>query len=138
MNADNIHMDSKLSVYYMSAAFAYLVVGSVLFLISLSGFLPIRFDYIFIMWFFGFVMMMIFGLSYMFAPGLSHSGYANYKTVEAELIVLNFGILLFLGSELAGLKEVALFGAIAIFAGILIHVYNMSYMFSKKGRRIRQ
>ena len=49
----------------MGTAFAYLVIGSVLFLVSLSNLLHLDFSYIFILWFFGFVMMMIFGLSYM-------------------------------------------------------------------------
>ncbi len=138
MAIDNIYMDSRLSVYYMGTAFAYLVIGSVLFLVSLSNLLHLDFSYIFILWFFGFVMMMIFGLSYMFAPGLSHAKYADYRVVRAELAILNVGILLFLASEIAGLKAAALAGAVIIFAGILVHVYNMSYMFSKKGKVQRQ
>jgi hypothetical protein len=118
----------------MGTAFAYLVIGSVLFLVSLSNLLHLDFSYIFILWFFGFVMMMIFGLSYMFAPGLSHAKYADYRVVRAELAILNVGILLFLASEIAGLKAAALAGAVIIFAGMLVHVYNMSCMFSKKGK----
>ena len=76
--------------------------------------------------------------SYMFAPGLSHAKYADYRVVRAELAILNVGILLFLASEIAGLKVAALAGAVIIFAGMLVHVYNMSYMFSKKGKVQRQ
>ncbi|MEM0149660.1 MAG: hypothetical protein QXW10_02070 [Candidatus Micrarchaeaceae archaeon] len=134
MTIDNIHMDSVLSVYFMGAAFLYLVVGTLLFVGSVSGLLKVGLGSVFMIWFFGFVMMMIFGLSYMFVPGLSHAKYADYRIIESEFVVLNVGMVSFFAGELARLNAVVIIGAVLILIGILIHTYDMAQMFSKRGK----
>ncbi|MCL4373601.1 MAG: hypothetical protein M1360_01355 [Candidatus Marsarchaeota archaeon] len=89
---------------------------------------------VFIGWFFGFVMMMVFGLSYMFVPGFAHARYASYKMVAIEYAFLNIGIVAFMAFGFANRHKEALYGAAIVFVGIAMHVYNMAIMLAKRRR----
>ena len=134
---DNVAMNSKLALLFVKTAMAYLVAGSVLLFMSLTSIVPLGHDPIFIMELYGFVTMMIFGLSYIFIPGLSHSGFANYKLVEAEFALMNISVIALVVAMLqlipASLsKMVAPVAFAALLLGILIHVVNIMRMVSKK------
>ena len=125
---DNIHANSILMPYFVASAFIYLLAGSIAFLLAYSGLASIELGTVFIGWFFGFVMMMVFGLSYMFVPGFTHARYASYKLVAIEYVFLNIGILAFMAFGFANMHMDALYGAVIVFVGIAIHIYNMAAM----------
>ncbi|MEM3781650.1 MAG: hypothetical protein QXT43_01655 [Candidatus Micrarchaeaceae archaeon] len=133
MIPDNVHMDSRLVIYYMGAAFVYLAIGTLLFAVIVSGAVKSDVDSVFVLWFFGFVVMMVFGLSYMFAPGFSHARYADYRIVASEFAVLNAGIIVFFSGGALGINSIETAGATLMLFGVLVHAYNMLYMLSGKG-----
>jgi len=137
---DNVSASSKLARSYMAIAFAYLLIGTILLALDIIGLIPIKHDPIFILELYGFVTMMIFGLSYIFAPGLSHATFANYKSVAVELAAMNIGIILLF------LSMVGLFGSTAtilmplalalLVLAILIHVANIWHIMAS-GKNIK-
>ncbi|MCL5679915.1 MAG: cbb3-type cytochrome c oxidase subunit I [Candidatus Marsarchaeota archaeon] len=135
---DNVSASSKLARLYMAVAFAYLLIGTVILALDLTGLISIQHDSVFILELYGFVTMMIFGLSYIFAPGLSHATFANYKSVAVEFAALNIGIIL-LFISMAGVvgafgKVFLPIGIILLIIGIMIHVANIWHiMVSGKG-----
>ena len=132
---DNIHTNSILVLYFIASAFAYLLAGSIAFLLAYSGIASIELSMVFIGWFFGFVMMMVFGLSYMFVPGFAHSRYASYKMVAIEYAFLNIGIVAFMAFGFANMHRGALYGAVIVFVGIIMHVYNMAAMLIRRRKQ---
>lgn len=135
--ADNVSMNSKLALLFVKTSMLYLIIGSILLFISFTSVVPIEHDTIFIMELYGFVTMMIFGLSYIFIPGLSHSGFANYKLVEIEFALMNIGVISIVISMLQlvpsqAVKIIAPIAFVALLLGILIHVVNILKMVSKK------
>jgi hypothetical protein len=132
---DNIHANSILVLCFIAAAFIYLLAGSIAFLLAYSGLASIELGTVFIGWFFGFVMMMVFGLSYMFVPGFAHARYASYKMVAIEYAFLNIGIVAFMAFGFANMHRGALYGAAIVFAGIAMHIYNMAAMLIRRRAR---
>ena len=126
---DNVSASSKLARSYMAIAFAYLLFGTIILALDLTGIISIKHDPIFILELYGFVTMMIFGLSYIFAPGLSHATFANYKSVAVELAAMNIGIILLFLSMIGLFGNAANillpFGLALLFLAILIHVANI-------------
>ncbi|MCL4372088.1 hypothetical protein M1373_02080 [Candidatus Marsarchaeota archaeon] len=126
---DNVSASSKLARSYMAIAFAYLLIGTLILALDLTGLISVKHDPIFVLELYGFVTMMIFGLSYIFAPGLSHATFANYKSVAVELAAMNVGIIILF------LSMVGLFGSAAmvllplglalLLLAIAIHVANI-------------
>lgn len=134
---DNVAMNSRLALLFVKTAMLYLIIGSVLLFLSITSIVPLSHDPIFIMELYGFVVMMIFGLSYIFIPGLSHSHFANYRFIEAEFVLLNTGIVFLVIPllQLIPIQIAKIIAPIAFFAlllGILIHVVNIIRMIPKK------
>ncbi len=80
---------------FMATSFVYLPAGLVLLLSEITGIFHVRSDAIFVLWLFGFVAMMVFGLSYMFVSGLTRKTASMNSTMSAEYIFLNLGIISF-------------------------------------------
>ena len=137
---DNVSASSKLARSYMAIAFAYLLIGTILLALDLTGVILIKHDPIFILELYGFVTMMIFGLSYIFAPGLSHATFANYKSVAVELAAMNIGIILLFLSMIGlfGSATTALLplGLALLVLAILIHVANIWHIMAS-GKSIK-
>ncbi len=123
-------VDSALVLRFIATSFAYLLAGLVIFLFNMLGALNLERDAIFVLWLFGFVAMIIFGLSYMFSSGLSRSSALMNSTVKKEYVLLNFGVIaFFLGFSgaipaLYG-KPVALAGLLAIIVSVSLHLMNL-------------
>jgi hypothetical protein len=92
--ADNISMIARMARVYIGLGFIYFLIGTVPLALNLANYVNINRDMIFILDLYGFVTMLIFGLSYVFAPGLSYSTYANYRVVEVEIVAMNIAIIL--------------------------------------------
>ena len=124
---DNVAGTSKMARLYIATGFLYFVIGTILLALSLSRVLPISHDPIFILLLYGFVTQLIFGISYIFVPGVARHSVASYKTIIAEYILLNAGVIAFEGVALTGQKDalVLIMGLAALIIAILVHAINM-------------
>ncbi|MCL5434726.1 MAG: hypothetical protein M1559_03400 [Candidatus Marsarchaeota archaeon] len=136
---DNIRGNSKMALVFMATSFAYLLFGTIVLSLSLAGVLPISHDSVFILILYGFVVMIIFGLSYMFAPGFSHTKFADYRVSAAEYLMLNAGVILLFYSFIAAStipgpqKITALAALVLIAASVLLHAASIWRILLPKG-----
>ena len=124
---DNIAATSKMVRLYIATGFLYFVIGTILLAFNLSGAVTVARDPIFILLLYGFVTQLIFGVSYIFVPGVSRHSGVNYKIIVAEYLLLNAGIIAFEGVALTGQKDAALIlgGLMAMIAAVLLHAVNI-------------
>ncbi|MDE1870934.1 MAG: hypothetical protein KGI06_01710 [Candidatus Micrarchaeota archaeon] len=124
---DNVAATSKMVRLYIATGFLYFVIGTILLAFNLSGAVAVDRDPIFILLLYGFVTQLIFGVSYIFVPGVSRHSGSNYKVIAAEYVLLNAGIIAFEGVALAGKKEVAVIlgGLITMIVAVLLHAVNI-------------
>ena len=124
---DNVAATSKMVRLYIATGFLYFVIGTILLAFSLSGAIAADRDPIFILLLYGFVTQLIFGVSYIFVPGVSRHSGANYKVITAEYALLNAGILAFEGIALTGQKDAAVIlgGLMAMIVAVLLHAVNI-------------
>ncbi len=124
---DNVAATSKMVKLYIATGFLYFVIGTILLAFSMSGAVAVSRDPIFILLLYGFVTQLIFGVSYIFVPGVSRHSGANYKAIIAEYILLNSGIIVFEGVALTGRKDVVVLlgGLIALIIAVLLHAINI-------------
>ncbi|MDE1870734.1 MAG: hypothetical protein KGI06_00655 [Candidatus Micrarchaeota archaeon] len=124
---DNVAATSKMVRLYIATGFLYFVIGTILLAFNLSGAITVSRDPIFILLLYGFVTQLIFGVSYIFVPGVSRHSGANYKVIIAEYVLLNAGIIAFEVVALTGQKEavVILGGLIVMIVAVLLHAVNI-------------
>ncbi len=123
---DNLVATNIMVRIFAATAFLYFIIVTVLLAASISGAVTIENDPIFIFALYGFVTQMIFGVSYIFIPGVSHTRYANYRLIAIEYVLLNFGIVaLFASAVLSIHGALAMLGAAALIIGVLMHAANM-------------
>jgi len=125
---DNIHSDSLFIANFIWLSFVYLLLGSLLLYAIVMLSLKVSYGAIFLLWFFGFVTNIIFGLSYMFVPGLMHSKYAAYDTIRAEFYVFNTGIIIFFISNILKYAIAEQLGLALIIIAIFINTINVLNM----------
>lgn len=124
---DNIAATSRMARLYIATGFLYFVIGTVLLALSFSNLVAIARDPIFILLLYGFVTQLIFGVSYIFVPGVSRHSGPNYKAIIAEYVFLNVGIIAFEGVALAGQKNIVavLGGLTVLIIAVLLHAINV-------------
>ncbi|EQD51237.1 conserved hypothetical protein, membrane [mine drainage metagenome] len=124
---DNVAATSKMVRLYIATGFLYFIIGTVLLALSMSGMVAISKDPIFILLLYGFVTQLIFGVSYIFVPGVSRHSGTSYKNIIAEYILLNAGIIAFEGVALTGQKDIAVLivGLVALVVAVLLHAINI-------------
>ena len=112
---------------YIATGFLYFVAGTILLALSMSGIVSVSRDPIFILLLYGFVTQLIFGVSYIFVPGVSRHSGTGYKSIVAEYILLNAGILAFESVALTNNKEdvVLIAGLTVLIAAVLRHAVNI-------------
>ncbi len=121
---------------YIATGFLYFAIGTILLALNLLGIFAIDRDPIFILLLYGFVTQLIFGVSYVFVPGVSRHSGASHKSIVAEYILFNMGIIAFEAVALTGHKEAAVLitGLVALIAAVLIHAVNIwRTILGKKG-----
>lgn len=129
-NSSRAGVDTSLVMKFISTSFIYLLAGLVMLEADFLKVLSVQRDSLFILWLFGFVVMIIFGLSYMFASGLTRNSAFMNRTESAEYILLNTGIILFFAG-FSGLFPVyiagpaAILGLIILSVSVLIHLINI-------------
>lgn len=123
-------VDTSLILMFIATSFLYLLVGLIFFALDLAGVLGMERDAIFVLWLFGFVAMIIFGLSYMFSSGLTRSSAFMNRTVSKEFVLINIGIIGFF-SGFSGIlpvslgKPFALGGLASMILAVSLHLMNL-------------
>ena len=83
----------QLSLKYVKASLAYLIVGGTLLLLTFAHLLPFDMTAFYFMQLYGFVAMMIFGLSYLFVPSFAHAFLHSLKLAKVQFWLMNVGII---------------------------------------------
>ncbi|MDE1833301.1 MAG: hypothetical protein KGH58_02680 [Candidatus Micrarchaeota archaeon] len=124
---DNVAATSRMVRLYIATGFLYFVAGTVLLALNLSNLVAVDRDPIFVLLLYGFVTQLIFGVSYIFVPGVARHSGADYRTIIAEYIFLNTGVIAFEAVALTGQKEVAVaaLGLAALIAAVILHAANI-------------
>ena len=126
---DNLKATNRMVRLFIATGFVYLIIATVLLALNINGIIKLDNDPIFMLALYGFVTQVIFGVSYIFVPGVSHTRYASYKSNAVEYTLLNAGIITLIFSMLIlGSGTLALAGASALILSVLIHAANMWYI----------
>ena len=83
----------QLSLRYVKASLLYLVVGGSLLLATFSHVLAFEMTAFYFMQLYGFVAMMIFGLSYLFVPSFSHAFLHSLRLAKLQFWLMNLGVI---------------------------------------------
>ena len=126
----DLGVDTSLVLRFIATSFIYLLSGLLMLTLNFLGVLNLNRDAIFILWLFGFVAMIVFGLSYMFSSGLARSSALINRTVSKEYLLLNFGVVSFFAGFSGALPEIvgkplALTGLIAVTISVSVHLVNI-------------
>lgn len=117
----------KLNLIYTTEAFLYLLAGLVAMILSFLPFSNLNRDAIYILWLFGFVGSMVFGITNIMIPSYGNRKEFKRSLIVSEIILLNTGtIAAFVG--LNGYLGVYLVysGLILLVIATSIHVVNLS------------
>ena len=121
----------QLSLRYVKASLVYLVVGGSLLLTTFTHVIAIEMTAFFFMQLYGFVAMMIFGLSYLFVPAFSHAFLHSLKLAKLQFWLMNAGVVTMSVSfsglipYTASLKFLTI-GSLAILVlALYVHAYNL-------------
>ena len=131
-------VDAHIVLKFIATSFLYLLSGLLIFALNLLAILNLNRDAIFVLWLFGFVAMIIFGLSYMFSSGLARKSALIIRTITDEYILLNAGVILFFigfsGMLPTGIGRFAtLAGLPLMIVAVAMHLTNLvMIVFSRK------
>ena len=121
----------QLTLKYVKASLAYLAVGGTLLLLVFSHLLSFDLMAFYFMQLYGFVAMMIFGLSYLFVPSFSHAFLHSMRLARLQFWLMNVGVI-GMTTAFSGLLpynpdiKFAYVGFLLILVCALhIHVYNL-------------
>ena len=119
---------------YVVTAFFYLITGTLVLGLIFSGTVNISPDDVFMLELYGFVVMLIFGVSYIFIPAMS--GKTPSRKIQAlEFTLLNLGIITVFSSSVAryyyDLASIEFLGFILITVSAVMHIMN-TVPFGKK------
>jgi hypothetical protein len=121
----------QLSLRYVKASLVYLVAGGSLLLTTFTHALAIDMTAFYFMQLYGFVAMMIFGLSYLFVPSFSHAFLHSLKLAKVQFWLMNLGVVA-LSASFSGLLpytaslKFIIVGSIGILVlALCLHAYNL-------------
>jgi len=83
----------QLSLKYVKASLLYLVAGATLMLLTFSHILAFEMTAFYFMQLYGFVAMMIFGLSYLFVPSFAHAFLHSLRLAKLQFWLMNLGVI---------------------------------------------
>ena len=125
-------LNIKTVLIFITTSFIYLLSGIIILMIDMISGLGIRRDAIFIMWLFGFVAMIVFGLSYMFVSGFTRNKALMNSTMKYEYIFLNIGVITFFAG-FSGIiaadftLDIAGAGLMLLIIAITLHIFNIAF-----------
>ena len=83
----------QLSLKYVKASLIYLVAGGTLLLLTFSRIVSFEMTAFYFMQLYGFVAMMIFGLSYLFVPSFAHAFLHSLRLAKMQFWLMNIGVI---------------------------------------------
>jgi len=83
----------QLSLKYVKASLIYLVAGGTLLLLTFSRIVSFEMTAFYFMQLYGFVAMMIFGLSYLFVPSFAHAFLHSLRLAKTQFWLMNIGVI---------------------------------------------
>ncbi len=115
-----------LNMAYFSQAFLFLAAGIFLLILKGVGLLSITFDSLSLIWLFGFVVSMVFGITNIMIPSYTKSTEFNLSLIRIEIFCLDSGIILLLTALnlKPALPPFFLISALLLLLSVLIHIYN--------------
>jgi cbb3-type cytochrome oxidase subunit 1 len=121
----------QLSLQYVKASLVYLVVGGSLLLATFAHVIAFEMTAFYFMQLYGFVAMMIFGLSYLFVPSFSHAFLHSLKLAKMQFWLMNVGVVA-IAVSFSGLipytvnLKFLVIGSLAILVlALYVHAYNL-------------
>src|SRR5574341_274355 len=91
MKPSNTAYVMSLSLRYAKASILYLAAGATLVFLTFTGIFPISLTAFYFMQLYGFVAMMIFGVSYLLVPAFAHGPLYSPKLANSQFWLLNIG-----------------------------------------------
>ncbi len=117
----------KLNLIYTTEAFLYLLAGLVAMIISFLPSANLNRDAIYILWLFGFVGSMVFGITNIMIPSYGNRKEFKRSLIVSEIILLNTGTI----AAFVGLNDYL--GVYLVYSGLIllviatsIHVVDLS------------
>lgn len=83
----------QLSLRYVKVSLVYLIVGATLLLLTFTHVVPFEMTAFYFMQLYGFVAMMIFGLSYLFVPSFAHAFLHSLRLARLQFWLMNIGVI---------------------------------------------
>lgn len=121
----------QLSLKYIKTSLIYLVAGATLMLLTFARVLTFEMTAFYFMQLYGFVAMMIFGLSYLFVPSFAHAFLYSLKLAKLQFWFMNVGVI-GLTVSFSGLLPSSPDGKFVVIASLAIqvvalylHTYNL-------------
>lgn len=122
-------MDSEyisINMRYFGQAFIYLLAGTTLFLLRGVFQIPVTSESISLIWLFGFVTSMIFGVTNIMVPSYARRIPFNVNTIKIEISLLNIAIILLgVAMNVYQLKILFAPAVLALLLSTVIHTYNL-------------
>ena len=121
----------QLSLKYVKASLLYLLAGATLMLLTFSHILSFEMTAFYFMQLYGFVAMMIFGLSYLFVPSFAHSFLHSLRLAKIQFWLMNAGVLGLTASfsgllpYSANLQPIVIGSILVQVVALYIHAYNL-------------
>lgn len=102
----------QLSLKYVKASLIYLISGGTLLVLTFAHILSFDMSAFYFMQLYGFVAMMIFGLSYLFVPSFAHAFLHSLRLARMQFWLMNLGVI----------------GMTASFSGLIPYNPNITYL----------
>jgi hypothetical protein len=83
----------QLSLKYVKASLIYLISGGTLLLLTFGRVLSFNMTAFYFLQLYGFVAMMIFGLSYLFVPSFAHAFLHSLQLAKIQFWLMNLGVI---------------------------------------------
>lgn len=121
----------QLSLKYVKTSLIYLIGGGTLLLLTFAHLLPFSMTAFYFMQLYGFVAMMIFGLSYLFVPPFAHSFLHSLRLAKAQFWFMNVGIVgmtVFFSGLLPydlDIRFLVIGSLIVLVLALYMHAYNL-------------
>lgn len=121
----------RLSLKYVKASLVYLAAGGTLLLLTFSHLISFDLTAFYFMQLYGFVAMMIFGLSYLFVPSFAHAFLHSLRLAKVQFWLMNAGVVgmtvVFSGlfPYASSMKLVVVVFLTLLVLALYIHVYNL-------------
>jgi hypothetical protein len=121
----------QLSLKYVKASLTYLAAGGTLLLLTFAHVLSFDMTAFYFMQLYGFVAMMIFGLSYLFVPSFAHAFLHSLQLAKVQWWLMNIGTI---GMTVSfsgmlpynlGVRFLVVGSLVVLVLALYMHAYNL-------------